>query len=133
MAACGDLYQSLPGRPVPPGDGGAGDSSTPSFPVVPMVLSPDWGRQGQDLDVVISFTGSDLPNVEPGKLFVVSTPDFGGNIFFKSFQVVNGKVEMSLFIAENAATGERRVLLTFDDGSRVFQGRGSFYVLPRLQ
>jgi hypothetical protein len=93
-------------------------------------LDPDFGRQGNRLDIVAQpVTGSTVSFDDETALSAF--PDFGPGVLVRGFGVTGGKLTLSIFIDGGAPTTARRVVLRVTTAAGEAVGTGTFYVLPR--
>lgn len=98
-----------------------------------MYLSSDYGRQGDDLVVTVTFCEELNKLLRAADVYFPTDISFGDGIQITTFgRVGEVSLEVGLLISPLAETGERHPALVFSLGNRRVVARGLFFVLPAL-
>jgi hypothetical protein len=100
-----------------------------------LIFEPDFARQGQSLKVEAAFVsndgeGSPLDFSGEGNYFISGVPDFGKGVFVRKVEIGQSGVALDIFVDAAAPLGERVVGIVINDGSKLLEGVGLFFILP---
>ncbi len=92
------------------------------------IFTPDWGRQGMDLDTVVRI---DIEGEKYQSLFLTGV-DFGSDIRLYSYSIEKQwQIKFRIGIAATARTGKREVTIAMIANGKKASAKGEFYVLPK--